>query len=217
MKNSKFALKLDLQHFAETVDLKTLLGDELYNQLTAKLGDKHKVAIVSDGSYIPKETFNQVNEAKKQLETDLKDRDGQLTALKKSAGDNEELKKQIDTLQTDNKKKDEDYKTKLGDLALTSSVRLALAGQVHDADLVIGQLDKSKIKLSDDGKIIDGFEEQVKTLREGKAFLFTGEAAPTPAGISPHVGGGAGGTPVDTSKMTDEQYFAHEIAQQTKK
>ncbi|MCD9026040.1 phage scaffolding protein [Cohnella silvisoli] len=212
----KNRIKMNLQLFAETADLKSLLGEELYNQVTAKLGDKHKVAIVSDGSYIPKETFNQVNEAKKQAEADLKDRDGQLTTLKKSAGDNEDLKKQIQTLQDDNKKKDDDYKVKLGDLAMTSSLRLKLAGQVHDADLVIGQLDKTKIKLNDAGEIIDGYDDQVKTLRESKSFLFTGDASTTPSGITPHVGGG-GNPPVDTSKMTDEQFFAHTIALQEKK
>ncbi|MCY9511713.1 phage scaffolding protein, partial [Paenibacillus larvae] len=52
--------------------------------------------------YIPKHRFDEVNEAKKQLEVDIKDRDKQLSELKKNVGDNEELKKQIEQLQGEN-------------------------------------------------------------------------------------------------------------------
>lgn len=153
------------------MDLKELLGEELYNQMIAKLGDKHKVAVVSDGNWIPKETFNQVNEAKKQLDTDLKERDKQLTELKKSVGDNKALQDQIEKLQADNKTKDEEHKTKLNDLAIASAVKLTLAGEVHDPDMVLGILDKTKIKLADDGKV-EGLDDQVKALQSSKAFLF---------------------------------------------
>lgn len=153
------------------MDLKELLGEELYNQVIAKLGDKHKVAVVSDGNWIPKETFNQVNEAKKQLDIDLKERDTQLTELKKNVGDNKALQDQIEKLQADNKAKDEEHKTKLNDLAIASAVKLALAGEVHDPDMVLGILDKTKIKITDDGKV-EGLDDQVKALQTSKAFLF---------------------------------------------
>lgn len=122
--------------------------------------------------FVPSHRFNEVNEAKKQLESDLKDRDKQLTDLKKSVGDNEDLKKQIDQLQTDNKKKDEDYQTKLKDMAVTSAIKLAVAGEVHDPDLLLGILDKSKIEIDENGNIKTGLDDQVKALRESKAFLF---------------------------------------------
>lgn len=60
-------------------------------------------------SYIPKTRFDEINDQKKKLELDVKERDKQLDDLKKSAGDNEELKKQIETLQKDNKEKDDKY------------------------------------------------------------------------------------------------------------
>lgn len=47
-------------------DLKEILGEELYNQLTAKLGDK-KFDIVSD-KYVPIDRFKSVNEAKNEAE-----------------------------------------------------------------------------------------------------------------------------------------------------
>lgn len=51
--------------------LKEILGEELYNQVQEKLGDK-KVDVVNSGQWIPKEKFDKVinekNNLKKQLE-----------------------------------------------------------------------------------------------------------------------------------------------------
>lgn len=154
------------------MDLKQLLGEELYNQVMAKLGDKYKIAIVSDGNWIPKDKFNEVNEAKKQAEEALKERDKQLADLKKAAEGNEELKKQIEQLQAENKKKDEDYQAKIRDMAVTTAIKLAVAGQVHDPDLIATLLDKSKIEVDENGTIKAGLDDQIKALRESKAFLF---------------------------------------------
>ncbi|WP_273483629.1 phage scaffolding protein [Desulforamulus ruminis] len=149
-------------------------------------------------NHIPKHRFDEVNEAKKQLETDLKDRDGQLTTLKKSAGDNEELKKQIEQLQADNKKKDEDYQTKLRDMTITAAIKLAVAGEAHDPDLITTLLDKSKIEVQEDGSIKAGLEDQIKALRESKAFLFVEkqDKGPTFKGVKPVEGKDKDGTPV---------------------
>lgn len=154
------------------MDLKELLGEELYNQVIAKAGDKHKIAIVSDGAWIPKDKFNEANEAKKKLETDLKDRDKQLADLKDAAKGNEELQAQIKKLQDDNKATKEKYDADMKDLQLNTALKLALGSDVHDADYAISQLDKSKIEIGEDGSIKAGLEDQVKSLRESKAFLF---------------------------------------------
>ncbi|CCQ94557.1 Phage minor structural protein [[Clostridium] ultunense Esp] len=154
------------------MDLKELLGEDLYNQLMAKLGDKHKVAVVSDGNWIPKDKFNEVNEAKKQAEEALKESDKQLADLKKAAEGNEELKKQIEQLQAENKAAAEKYEAKLKDMAVTTAIKLAVAGRVHDPDLVAALLDKSKIELDDTGNVKAGLDEQIKALRQSKAFLF---------------------------------------------
>ena len=52
----------------------------------------------------------QLKDANTEIETlkgQVSERDGQLETLKKSTGDVDELKKQIETLQTENKTKDE--------------------------------------------------------------------------------------------------------------
>ena len=63
------------------------------------------VALAADElkGYIPKARFDEVNEAKKNAEALVKERDGQLTELKKTAGASEELLKKIGDLEASNK------------------------------------------------------------------------------------------------------------------
>ena len=94
--------------------LKELLGEELYSQVTEKLGDKK--IMVDDGNFIPKSRFDQVNQAKKELEVQLKDRDTQLADLSKNNKDNEVITVHIDYNKTDSQEikfKNEENKKRL--------------------------------------------------------------------------------------------------------
>lgn len=122
--------------------------------------------------FVPKSQYNDVSEAKKQAEKDRDKVAGQLEDLKKSAGDNETLKAEITKLQDENKTAKTDYEAKVKDLQLTTALKLALAGEAHDPDIVAGLLDKSKIELDDSGAVKGGLDDQVKALRESKGFLF---------------------------------------------
>lgn len=122
-------------------------------------------------AYVAKTRFDEVNNSKKDLEKTVKERDTQLETLKKSTGDNEELKKQIETLQEDNKKKDDDYQAQIKELQISNAIKLAISDKAQDADLVASLFDKSKLILGDDGKVT-GLEEQLKVIQEGKPFLF---------------------------------------------
>ncbi|AUN14050.1 phage scaffolding protein [Paraclostridium sordellii] len=154
--------------------LSEILGDN-YNTLPEDIKSKYKDIDLVDGSkYVEKTKFDEVKQAKKQLETDVKDRDTQLETLKKSAGDNATLKQQIEQLQNDNKKKDEEYQAELKDLKLTNAIKLAITDSAQDIDLVTGLIDKSKLILSEDGKVT-GLDEQVTGLKESKSFLFKSE------------------------------------------
>lgn len=138
--------------------------------------------------FIPKHRFDEVNEAKKQFEAELKERDQQLAELKKAAGGNEELKKQIEALQAENKAKEEEYKAKLRDMTITTAIKLAVAGDAHDPDLVASLIDKTKIEVDEQGQIKSGLDDQLKALRESKAFLFVHkEPEPQPKfkGVAP--------------------------------
>jgi hypothetical protein len=122
--------------------------------------------------YVPKHRFDEVNTAKKKAEDDLKERDKQMTELKNAVGDNEELKKQIEQLQADNKTAADKYAAELKDLRINAALKVAIAADVHDSDLVLGLLDKAKIELDDAGNIKAGLDDQIKALQTSKAFLF---------------------------------------------
>lgn len=139
-----------------TEDLATKAAEESANELK---------------TYVPKHRLDEVSEENKTLKGTVKKNEEDLEALKKSSGDAEALKKQIETLQADNKSKDDQYQNELKELKLNNAIKLAIAGKVHDEDLVAGQFDKTKLILGDDGKIT-GLDEQLKALQESKKFLF---------------------------------------------
>ena len=108
------------------------------------------------------------------LSKQVKDRDKQIDTLKASAGDNEELKKQIETLQADNKAKDEAHAKELTQLKIDAAVEKALAdGGAKNIKAAKALLDLTDAKLADDGTI-KGLAEQIDKLKadEGSKFMF---------------------------------------------
>ena len=118
---------------------------------------------------VPKDTYNALAGTKKKLEDDISERDRQLEELKKVDADG--LKAEIERLQGENKAAKEKYEAELKDLQLSSAIKLAVAGKVHDEDLVSGLVDKSKLIIGEDGKVV-GLDEQITSLKESKGFLF---------------------------------------------
>ena len=152
-------------------------------------------------SYVPKTDYDAANQAKGQLEKDIKDRDKQLEDLKKNSGDNAELKKQIETLQAENKAAVEKNEADMKELKLSTAIKLAIAESAQDADLVTGLFDKSKLILSDDGNVT-GLEEQLKSIKESKPFLFK-EVKTEPARNTGFRPLGAPGQQTQTTTTTD--------------
>lgn len=140
----------------------------LSEDLATKCAEASKTELAT---YIPKSRFDEVNESKKQAEKDVKDRDKQLEDIKKNVGDNAELQKQIEALQGENKKAKEEYEAQIKEVQLNNAIKLELSGKAHDETLVAGLFDKSKLILSDDGKVT-GLTEQLEALQKDKAFLF---------------------------------------------
>jgi len=172
---------------------------EWLKELLKKAGvDESKIdGLISDVNkelpkhFVAKQQYNEVAEAKKKLETDVAERDKQLDELKKAAGASEELRAQIQKLQDENRQAKEKYEDDLKNLKLSSAIKAAIAGKVHDEDLVAGLFDREKLVL--DGDKVVGLDEQLKTLQESKAFLFKSDDTQQQPGF--HIGGNGGQPP----------------------
>lgn len=154
-------------------------------------------------AYVPKSRFDEVNEAKKKAESTVAERDKQLDELKKTSGDAEALKAQIEKLQGENKEAAKKYAADLKALQVNSAVERALtaAGAKNNKAVkaLLNDLDKAEL----DGEEVKGLAEQIKKLKEGEdtKFLF-GES--TVYGAKP--GQKKDGTPSD--KKPDEMTYS---------
>ena len=159
--------------------------------------------------FIPKARFDEVNNAKKQAEKDLSDRDKQLETLKNSTGDIETLKQTIETLQNENKASTDKYNAELAEIKLAGAVDTALLGaDALNVRAVKALLDMSKIKM--DGDVLLGINEQIESLKkaEDSKMLFkaveTGkQKGPNFAGVKPGEGNTGNGESNAPKSLTE--------------
>lgn len=145
--------------------------------------------------FIPKSRFDEVNEAKKNAESLVKERDKQLEDVKKASGDNEELKKQIESLQEQNKTAKADYEAKIKQMARDNIDNQILSENgAKNAKAVLALLASVDEKLEG-----DAYKEarlaQIKAIKESDAYLFTSAEAGKPAGATPAASGTTTPTP----------------------
>lgn len=148
-----------------------------------KLGlDEATAQKVADASaeefkgYVTKERFNEINEAKKQLDEQVKERDKQLETLKKSTGDVEGLKTKIEELQTANKTTKTEYEAKIKQIQIDNAVESALvAAKAKNNKAVRALLNLEKAEIDDNG--VKGLADQIKKLQETEDTKFLFDAA----------------------------------------
>ena len=181
--------------------LKEIIGDDYTEDIDKKvskeLGEK----------FVARKDFNEVNEAKKQLETDITKRDDDIKALEKTIeeADTENLKGTIDDLKTQladqkevNTTTKTEYETKIADMQFDGIVDTALSGaKVKDvtaakALLDIGSLKESKNQSEDIKSAID-------KLKEDKGFLFDSDEPIDKPIVGRTGGGGTGGSESDAA------------------
>lgn len=157
-----------------------------------------------------KADYDALKQERDTLAAQVTERDGQLEGLKKSVGDNEALMRQIADLQAENLAARQQYESDMKELKLSTAIKLALGDTAQDAELVAGLFDKSKLILSEDGKVT-GLEEQLKALKKEKAFLFKEEKPQQPQIKGGKPADGKGTPPVDKkpSEMTYSEMCAY--------
>lgn len=142
--------------------------------------------------YIPKARFDEMSDAKTQLEKDVAARDKQIDELKQV--DPAQLQDQIAKLQQENADAKKQYETALKaqkvDTAVTLALTNARAVNVRAVKALL-TIDPEKAELSEDGTV-KGLAEQIKALQgaEDSKMLFKPESRPVLRGFQPGEGCG---------------------------
>ena len=140
--------------------IKTILekhtGEDGKLNLTEAIKEINKQA---PDNVVSKDEYNTVVDAKVQLAKDVKARDKQLEDLKKD-GSVEDLKNQLEAAQEANKKAKKEHDAEIANMKFDTAIENA----IHP-DLLSGKIDRTKLKLSNDGSVT-GLDEQVKVLKE---------------------------------------------------
>ena len=177
--------------------LKTILGDAYTADIDSKVSAEIGKAFVSRAD------FNAKNDAVKALEGQITDRDKQIKGFEKLAGDNEALTTQLTAAQEANKTAKTDYEASLKKITISNKIETALMGaKARDTKAARALLDESKISL--DGENVLGLNDQLDALKKDKGWLFgediQNQNPPPPGGGNP--------PDSDTSKLSDDEFFA---------
>ena len=147
------------------------------------------------------------------LKTQVGDRDKQLETLKASAGDNADLKKKIEDLQTENATAKATHESELNQLKIDFAVEKALTGaKAKNIKAVKALLDLKDAKFDKEGNV-KGLAEQIEKLTsdEGTKFLF--EAQKQQQNFKGFQPGASAqqkpGAEVDTSKMNYDELCSY--------
>lgn len=171
-------------------------------ELSEELGNKVLEALKN--KVIPKSRFDDVNNAKKNAESLLAERDKQIEDLKVSAGASDDLKKQIEKLQADNKAAVEAKDAEIKSIKINNAVNTALlSAGAKNIKAVMALVDMDKVKLSDKGDI-SGIDEQIEALKgsDDSKFLFKEDKPSTTIKGAKPVSGNTGGA----GAITKEQF-----------
>ncbi len=158
--------------------LKEILGD-MYDSFAERISSYNtanpdkavKLANLSAGEYVSKEKHTALEGTVAEYKKQIADRDKQLATLAKSAGDNEDLKNQIQKLQNDNKTALEDAEKKVAKAQYDSALEIALAKSgAKSTKALRGLLDMDSIKF--ENGTLTGFDEQLTAIKAENDYLF---------------------------------------------
>ena len=174
--------------------LKELLGEELYSQVMEKVGDK-KIAIVSDGNWIPKSKFDSVNEERREYKQQVEELNKRLGELQGKLKDNEAATKTIEEL----KKQIQDKEAELADTRKQNAIKLeVLKARPKDVTDILPHIKADLVAI--EGETVTGLKEQLEALQKDKPYLFAEEE---PTGTGGSKGAGGKGKAAEVSTLAD--------------
>jgi arsenate reductase-like glutaredoxin family protein len=178
-------------------EFKDLFGEELYNQVVSKIGDKK--LILNDGKYIPITKFNEVNESKKALEQQIEHYKKTGLDTEQLLSSNKELNQKFQELQNASKAQLEEYQKNLTNISKKTLVKDILINEkAIYPELLLKEIDFDFIKL--DGETLQGFN--VADLKQKFPSMFQTQKI---EGTKP-IEGGNPPTPSSKKQQLIDQY-----------
>ena len=147
--------------------LKTVLGDAYTPEIDTAVSQEIGKGFVARTDFNTKTAkVTELETEVKQLREGIKTRDTQLSELKKSAGDNAELQKQIDTLTQQNKEQKAAYDKELATVKLTAAVDAELTAAGSKSNNAVRALLAEFLQNAtvQDGKVVSKENGQSVTL-----------------------------------------------------
>lgn len=176
------------------MDLKELLGEELFGQVATVLVNKPDVSVLIDSKkepvFIPKSRFDEVNTQRKQYKDQADQLVSDLEGMKETAKGNEKLTADLEQARV----KLQETEAKINGVKLEAEVKIALkSANARNEKLVSSLLDMSKLTVNDKGEV-EGLADQLKALKETDDYLFDLKGTDGDKGGDPNDKGGTGGT-----------------------
>lgn len=153
--------------------LKDKLSAETYAAVESETKDCDiKLADLSAGGYVSQSKYEALNEQLQNTQTLLNQKTSEYEQLKTAAGDNEDLKNQIETLKTTHEEEITRIQNEAADKLKKARVTTQIMSEYHPKDVndVMTHIDLEKI--TEDGDKLIGLKEQVEPIKEAKAYLF---------------------------------------------
>ena len=160
-----------------------IVGKEVYESLSDEIKKEYdnKELIINDGTFIPKQKFDNLNEQKKDLENQLKETNDKMQELSKV--DTEELKQQIIDLQKkyeeDTKALNSKYEAREYDIKLNDYAKDLKFSSNSARKSFMNDLKAKELKFEDD-KLV-GFDDFVNSYKESDPSAFMEEKEEEPS------------------------------------
>jgi len=149
-------------------DLMKVLGEELYNNVLEKVGDK-KIGFL-DG-YVPLSRFNEVNEKLKTSKEQITSFEKQVEETKKLLEKSEEYKGKYEELEANYNNSKTEYEANIQNITKKSAIekKLLEEGAKH-TKLIMSDINMDNIKI--DGENLIGLDDEIKKAKETYNDLF---------------------------------------------
>ena len=164
--------------------LKGIVSDETYAVLEAETKDsKIRLGDLSTDEYVSKDKYRDLEIQLGKVNSALTEKTTEYDTLKEKAGDNADLKAEIERLKAENTNTVNSLKADYEKQLKRSAVINEIQNKYHPKDVsdIMPHIDMGKISVEDD--TIVGLTEQITPLTESKAYLFGNEPPRKKSGL----------------------------------